>query len=119
MKIKSKRGLEKVEVAEALSKNGLVTFHSQQSALNLYTMLLLACNRLNPNDPWRVYRYLYAEMGRYMKQTKHNKKKAQRAKQERIGALKRELAMMQSPGTCPCCDATWDTSEIIPDTIIE
>ena len=58
---------KKLMVREAFAKQGLQVFNVRKPSLDLYAMLLIACNCLRPGDAWNGYRAvreIYARLAR-------------------------------------------------------
>lgn len=113
------RQLSKLIINDILRKANLQAWRTFSKAYILHGIVMLACNKLNPEDPYRAYKYLTRELSRYTKGSKRRKGRNESIKQKRVDAIKRELAMITNDETCPCCSRSWDTSDIIPDTIPE
>ena len=113
------RQLSKLIINDILRKANLITWRTFSPNYQMHGLVIIACNKLNPLNPWRAYRYLRAEMIRYTNDSERKTGKNESTQQKRLGAIKRELAMITNDETCPCCSRSWDTSDIIPDTIPE
>ena len=109
----------KLLVNEYLKKAGLIVWRTFSPNYKLHGLIVIACNRLNPSDPWRAYRYIHGELSRYAKSSTIRPERQQRKHQERVNELRRELAGSTAGDVCPCCGQDWDSSHLIPDDITE
>lgn len=88
------RANAKIAIADFLKSKGFKVWRSFYRAHEMYALLLIACNKLNPTDPYKAYRYVHHELQRMHKQSGTRIPVLERRKQERVDLLRRELAML-------------------------
>jgi len=115
MAVTTSKGLAKLAMAEMLKSRGFVVWRCFSKMKKVYGMLLIACNKLNPDDPYRYYRYLTNELCRLPMQTTTQSVRYKEIRQERVDSLRRELAALTNDQICPCCNKSWDADSLVPE----